>query len=332
MQARIPSTTLRFLLLLLFLLLFVVFFYTFLHEAGHALTGLLFGQSLLEFNVSFWDFSAHVDMSGGLTPPQLAVQAAAGTGLPLLIWAIFIYLVSRKGSFVLEVLKLISSMVVLNTLLTWILIPVLYMSGSAPASDDVTHFLLYSQMPPSFLLFLAGMIYVCGWAYFLTKIDGLRNEFLLFQNADRETLLTGTRTSLLAMAVVLIFGIGTTILLNRSNASYASDELSPPPGFAVIAEIDLSRQAYSNENLAEFTLDEPAYVGVFVVVRNINTRYFDLRVLGSEGYQSVVLHGEGYRSERDGGLWEERLPPGTYQVVVSSEISPGTSSVFLRVP
>jgi hypothetical protein len=64
--------------------------------------GALFGQSLTEFDVSFWDLSAHVGMVGGaLTEFQLAVQAVAGAGLPLIVWEIFISLVPRKASFTL---------------------------------------------------------------------------------------------------------------------------------------------------------------------------------------------------------------------------------------
>ena len=65
--------------LILFVALFVFFIYTFLHESGHAIIGLLSGQSLTEFNVNFWDFSAHVGMAGGkLTQAQLACKSAAG--------------------------------------------------------------------------------------------------------------------------------------------------------------------------------------------------------------------------------------------------------------
>ena len=42
-------------LITLFVLMFVFFMYTFLHEAGHAIACLLFGQSITEFDVSFWD-------------------------------------------------------------------------------------------------------------------------------------------------------------------------------------------------------------------------------------------------------------------------------------
>lgn len=70
--------------------------------------------------------------------------------------------------------------------------------------------------------------------------------------------------------------------------------------------------------------------GVFVVIREINTTYFDLSVTGTDGYSSVVIHGEGYNAIQDGGLWEENLPAGTYQVVLTSHQSPGTVSVYIK--
>lgn len=333
MQIRTHSTSVQVILLSLFILLFVLFLYVFLHEAGHAFTGMLFGQSLTEFNVNFWDFSAHVEMTGGdLTQSQLALQAVAGVSLPLLIWGFFICLVPKRAGFPLEALKLISSMTVLNTLLAWIVIPLLDIVGKAPPSDDVTHFLRFSQINPLLLGFTAILLYICGWSLFLARIDGLRNEFLLFRTTDRERLVVGTRTILPVMTGILIVCISSTILLNGLAANHPQDRLSPPPGFAVVAEIDLSKEVYSAESLVEFTVDDPSYVGVFIVVRNINTSYFDLRVVGAEGYDSAVMHGEGYRADRDGGLWEQTLSPGTYQLVLTSHQSPGTATVFLKVP
>jgi hypothetical protein len=335
MQTRSSSGTLQLTLILLFVLLFVFFSYTFLHEGGHAIIGFVFGQSLTEFNVNFWDLSAHVGMAGGeLTQSQLAIQAVAGVSLPLLIWAIFIGFVPRKASFILETLKLVSSLTVLNTLLAWTVIPILYIFGRAPSSDDVTHFLRYSPISPLLLMFIVLILYLCGWAYFLSKIDGLWNEFLLFRITDRATLTAGVRTIIPVLISILTFGAISVFLLNRSAVKNPLDKLAPPPGFVVVAEIDFSMQVYSAETLAEFTVDEPAYVGVFIAVRGINTSYFDLRVVGPGGYNSVVMHGEGYRADRDGGLWEESLSPGTYQLVLvlTSHQSPGTASVFLKTP
>jgi hypothetical protein len=316
--------------LILFVALFVFFIYTFLHEGGHALAGLLFGQALTEFDVSFWDFSAHVGMVGAeLTDSQLAVQAMAGAGLPFLIWAIFISLMPRKTSFTLEALKLVSSMAVVNTLLAWIILPILFLLGKAP-SDDVTNFLRYSQMPPLLLTFTAFILYVSGWILFLSKIDGLRNELLLFSTTDRNTLTVDTRRTIPIMTSIMVSLVILVFTFNASANKNSLNKFTPPQDFVPVAQIDLSTRAYSTEALAQFSLDRSTYVGVFIAIRSIKTTYFDLSITGPDGYSSVILHGEGYNAFQDGGLWEENLAPGDYQIVLTSHQSPGTASVYLK--
>jgi hypothetical protein len=316
---------------LLFIVLFVFFLYTFLHEAGHALVGLLFGQSLTEFNVNFWDLSAHVGMTGGeLTPSQLALRSAAGVTLPLLIWMIFISLVPRKASFIVETLKLVSSMTAINTLLPWVILPIVFILGKAP-SDDVTNFLRYSQMYPPLLIIIALVLYISEWILFLSKINGLRNEFFLFRRTDRGELPAERRATIPVMASIMAFCLIVTLALNGFAATNLPNKFSPPPGFVPVAQIDLSTRAYPSETLTRFSLDKPTYVGVFIAVHNINTTYFDLSITGSDGYSSIVLHGEGYNAFQDGGLWEENLSPGTYQLVITSHQSPGAASVYLKI-
>lgn len=324
------SAILRIILMILFVTLFVFFIYTFLHEAGHVLTGWLFGQSLTEFDASFWDLSAHVSLSGGeLTQMQLAIQSAAGVLLPLVIWAIFISLVPRKGSFILETLKLISSMVVVNTLLAWIVLPILFLSGRAP-SDDVTNFLNYSKMPPLLLSFTALVLYANCWMFFLSRIDGFRNELLMFSTTEMNNLDGGTRTTIGIMTGIMAVCAILVATLNIQAAGNSSDRFSPPQGFAKVTEIDLSTRPYTSETVARFTLDETSSAGVFIVVRDIDTTYFDLSVTGPDGLHSTVLHGEGYNASQDGGLWEKNLPSGTYQLVLTSSPSAGTATVYLN--
>jgi hypothetical protein len=234
--------------------------------------------------------------------------------------------------FSLEVLKLLGSMIVLNTLLPWIVIPVLYLLGSAPPSDDVTHFLRYSEMLPALLSFTALLIYIRGWAYFLSRIDGIRNEFFLFRTLDREALTASTHKILPILVGLLGLVIVSTALFSRLAGQNPRDRLAVPSGFLSAAEIDLSARPYARHTLAEFQLDEPAFAGVFVVIDEINTTYFDLSVLGPDGYHSTVLHGEGYRVARDGGLWEDQLAPGAYRIVLTSHQSPGTVSIYLTSP
>lgn len=330
MEQTKSSSRLILIALILFVVLFVFFTYTFLHEGGHALTGVLFGQSLTELDVSFWDFSAHVGLVGGeLTRTQLAVQAVAGAGLPLFVWAIFISLVPRKANFTLEALKLISSMAVVNSLLAWIILPILFFLHQAPP-DDVTNFLRHSQMPPLLLTFIAIALYAGGWTLFLSKINGLQNEFLLFTTTDREHLTAGAQRTISAMASLMAICVITVFALNGVAGGNALDKFSPPQDFDLIAQIDLSKQAHPSEVLVQFTLDRPTYVGVFVAIRDINTTYFDISVTGTGGYSSVVVHGEGYNAIQDGGLWEENLPAGTYQVVLTSHQSPGAVSVYIK--
>lgn len=324
------SSPLILITLILFVALFVFFAYTFLHEGGHAVTGALFGQSLTEFDISFWDLSAHVGMIGGaLTETQLAVQAAAGAGLPLIVWAVFISLVPRKASFTLEALKFISSMAVVNTLLPWIVLPILFFLQKAPP-DDVTNFLRHSQMPPLILTLIALILYTGGWVLFLSKINGLRNEFLLFRTADREQLTAGTQKTIPALAGIMAVCVVVVFTINGLAGNNSVNKFSPPQGYDLVTQLDLSEQALPSESLKQFTLDEPTYVGVFVAIRDINTTYFDLSVTGSDGYTSTVVHGEGYAAAQDGGLWEEYLPAGDYQVVLTSHPSPGTVSVYFK--
>ena len=315
--------------LLSFILFFVFFVYTFLHEAGHALAGLAFGQTLTVFNVNFWNFSAHVGMAGSLSQSQRAFQSAAGAGLPLLIWLALISLVPRRASFSIETVKLIASMAVVNTLLVWMILPILYRLGQAPP-DDVTNFLRYSQIEPLLVSGLAAVLYVAGWSLFLAKIDGLRKEFQLFKETDPSVLTAGTRSSIPLMTGLMIVCLLLTITANSVAAKNPLGRFAPPEDFQPIAQIDLSSRPYSVEPLAQFPLDQAAYVGVFIAVRDIHTTYFDLSITGSDGYHSVILHGEGYRADQDGGLWEQNLPPGEYRIVLTSAKTPGTASVYLK--
>jgi hypothetical protein len=194
----------------------------------------------------------------------------------------------------------------------------------------VTYFLRYSQMPPLILTLAASILYAGGWILFFARIDGLRNELLLFRIVDREILTAGTRMLLPVLGGIAAFCIILTLALNRLAAQGSRDRFSPSQDFVPIAQFDLSTRVYSSERIAHFSLNETSYAGIYVAIRNIDTRYFDLTVTGPDGFQSTVVHGEGYRAGQDGGLWEERLPPGAYQLLLTSQPSPGSVSVYLR--
>jgi hypothetical protein len=185
-------------------------------------------------------------------------------------------------------------------------------------------------MEPLLLSGLAAVLYAAGWILFLSRIDGVRNEFLLFRKVSFETLTAGTRISIPVMVSVLVLCIVLTLTASSVGAKNPVGRFAPPQDFQSVAQIDLSSQPYSNVTLAELSLDKPAYIGVYVVIRDINTTYFDLRITGPAGYSSVILHGEGYRADQDGGLWEQDLKPGDYRLVLTSAKAPGAVSVYLN--
>ena len=136
------------------------------------------------------------------------------------------------------------------------------------------------------------------------------------------------RVTLIALSLLVILAvIFTYIWLNK--AGDALTGLTPPADFEPMAEIDLSAQAYSEETLAQFALDDTSDVGVFFTIPEIDTSYFDLSLKDADGNSLTILHSEALRTDRDGGgLWEQTLPPGGYRLVLSAAQSPGVLSVY----
>lgn len=295
--------------------------YTFLHEAGHALVGLAFGQTLTAFSTMFWDLSAHVRLVGELTAAQQAIQSAAGVALPLLVWAVLMGLAPRKASFSLELAKLVASMGVVNTLLVWIAIPLLALWGKAPANDDVTHFLRASQMPPLLVTAVAVGLYALGWGLFVAKTRGLGQ---LSRLAEMGSVKTAVAAMLGLMTLLLL----TTLSINTLATQNSTNQLTPPDHLPLAATVDLTSRAHENEVLATFSVSENGRLELFFTVREINTSYFDLHLTGPNGDNILLLHGETYRADQDGGLRTFTLVPGNYQVVLTASQSPGVLSLY----
>lgn len=173
-------------LLLAFTALLIISLYFFLHEAGHALAGLLFGGTLLNFDANPFSLGAHALISGRFSPVQRSLIYLAGPALPLLLWAAFMLAVPRRANPLLETVKAISTLGVLNAILPWVILPALYVQGLAPARDDVTGFLAYSGVSPWLAMGTAFVVYLAGWALFLRRIRGLGEELaFLAESGDR---------------------------------------------------------------------------------------------------------------------------------------------------
>ncbi len=103
----------------------------------------------------------------------------------------------------------------------------------------------------------------------------------------------------------------------------------PPSNYQQAAEVDLAAQPYDEELLGELALTETAAVAIFYTLPKADTAYLDLRLIGPEDGDRVILHSENYRTDEDGGgIWEQELPAGTYRLVLTAEPGPGVLSVY----
>jgi len=76
-----------------------------------------------------------------------------------------------------------------------------------------------------------------------------------------------------------------------------------------------------------FTLAEPAVVGIYYALQNVDTGDFDLSLEPADGQRIVPMGANRLRTDRNGGgLWEEALPAGTYRLLLSAAQSQGTLS------
>lgn len=143
----------------------------------------------------------------------------------------------------------------------------------------------------------------------------------------QETAVSPTRPRVLAAVIVnlMVLGLVIAALVNAIAMQNSGRQTSPPPNFQPAAQIDLSTRSYDNETLAQITLDQATTLGVFFVIKDINTAYFDLSLNGPAGFHALILHSEEFRTDDAGAssLQEFALQPGEYRLVLSSWQSPG---------
>lgn len=143
----------------------------------------------------------------------------------------------------------------------------------------------------------------------------------------KETAVSPTRPRALAAATVSLIALGLVVaaLVNTIAMQNSGRQTAPPPNFQPAAQIDLSARSYNNETLAQITLDQATTLGVFFVIKDINTAYFDLSLNGPAGFHALILHSEEFRTDDVGAssLQEFALQPGEYRLLLTSWQSPG---------
>ena len=145
--------------------------------------------------------------------PRRSLTPSPDPGLPLLVWLVFILAVPKRTNFALESIKLAGTMMFLSTLLAWVVLPLVYMSGEFPA-DDVTDFLIHSGAAPLGVTVAALGAYAGGWLLFLRKIDGLRHEVEQLRDPQAEVFVPEVRATLWICLVIALAGLLITFAAN----------------------------------------------------------------------------------------------------------------------
>jgi hypothetical protein len=123
--------------------------------------------------------------------------------------------------------------------------------------------------------------------------------------------------------------IGLGLLILAAATGCTTVQRTVPTNYQAVAEIFLPDRSFEAETIGEFTVEETAVVSIFYTLPNVDTTYFDLSLVGSDGDSHLILHSEDYQTdENGGGTWEQSLPPGIYRLVLTAHQSPGVLSVY----
>ncbi|NLG49778.1 MAG: hypothetical protein GX552_06695 [Chloroflexi bacterium] len=327
------TIALRNVALVLFVVLFVLFFYTLLHETGHALAGVLAGGSVVGLNVDFLTISAHARVVGEFTNAQRAWLSVAGPLLPLVVWALFLLVVPREANPVLVMIRVLSTVGVLSTLLVWYVVPFLYMSGRAPVGEDSSNFLLRSGAEPLLVSVVAAALFVGGWVFYRLRIGNLGEEWGVWRRMDGVLDSPQVRRTLAAMLAVWVLAIAGLVGVNALGAGVEQDDMAELlQGHEQIASVELGERAYEEETLYRFTLEQPkAAASFYVLLEDVRAAYVDLSLVGADGFREPLFHGEDFTAGRASAQPVLSLGAGEYEVVLTSRDSRGAVSVYLKV-
>lgn len=112
------------------------------HEAGHALAGILSGAKVK--NIVVFSVRPHVTLEGAASAEHTPVTAVAGTALFLSAWALFV--VAAPAGAASAAMISVSSVIAFIESCGWILSSLLFPYG--PKSEDAWKFLEHSQINP----------------------------------------------------------------------------------------------------------------------------------------------------------------------------------------
>jgi hypothetical protein len=319
---------------ILFIAFVVISLYTFVHELGHALVGLAFGGRLTSFDVAFWNLNPHVGLNGNFSLGQRSLINLAGTALPLLLWMAFLALSPRRGEPLFEWFKLVGSLVVINSLLAWIVIPFLFMAGRPPA-DDSASFLMNSGAPPLLVAAVALGVYVYGWVLALHRTGGLAG----LRERLHQTVVSTAGGARVGGSPRTLLGFGVA-LLGIVLASAAIQQFYPftgalaaPQGYEPAFQADYVNGPPESHVLYSFTLPAASEVSLFFALEDVERGPARITLAGANGYQNTFLRAPADYQTAESTVHPQRipLPPGDYWIEVELPASSARVSGYIRI-
>lgn len=151
-----------------------IFLYIILHEFGHTIVLWLAGADITDFSI----LSAHVNYIGGeWTNASDRWMHLNGTLFPIIVAVAYILLYRKNITN--RFYRVFSGFFVvmpIGSLLAWVFIPLLYMSGQAPENDDVYKFLYnFTFDYPAYFVSIVAVIVIICCIYIAVKKDIVKN-------------------------------------------------------------------------------------------------------------------------------------------------------------
>ncbi len=302
-------------LLLLWLLLAA---YVTVHEAGHAIMAVTFGAELNYFSTNLLD--ARVFYDGRLTSIQTAIVYASGAGLPMLLWLIFIITSpTRPESRILEYIK-VFSIVVPFSLLAWVVIPIMYIRGNAPAGDDVTKFISASGVNALLVSVFSLALVITSFLIWKKKNPEARKVFF-FRDAP-----FAARKSIVILSffAVLSLVLMTFPWVNHAGATQGNGTL-----LCSTALGGLEGEYEMCKFWVEPELD-PEQISIIITLQNAAGELLNLELEDPRGDFTTLVNYRDFSVGSGRQSVKLDLPPGEYRVMMNAIETEGRIAVYLE--
>lgn len=214
--------------------------YLLLHELGHALAAVSVGATVTGVDARMWSDRPHASYDfGSVGSGARAFVTAAGTLLPVAVWALALPLVPRRLPPHWEVVRLAASAGALAGFLVWLVLPWPAMHARA-ATDDAVRFTQQSGWPPALVVALAAALLLAGTAWAWRSMGGAET-FRALRTVRRELLRVRPKsvlTAATALVGMMLLAAGLHAWLGGSAAATPSG-VPEAPSHAALLDLQL---------------------------------------------------------------------------------------------